>query len=466
MFSQTPVFYPKQATIDLSNPNLAAPKGLDKEAKKKWKEAKSLKKQELKQLDKKFAKRLDSIGEAIDVAQLRKQLSTERRDSSRVKSLLLHGRDNALSNLPSEYANNEFLTMLFDSTYVKNMRANIKDSLLSSQSEQLKGLTQKYGLPDSLSSILQNRDSLNWNSLALNPSLFPSDSAYQDYLSEFDSMNDSLTQQNYLMATESLLNQHLQEQFNSRLMGNMTGLPSGSTDMLASYEDVIQANQYKQMMAGMPGKKQELEQQIKSGDLSMEDIPAFEKHFAGQAKALARAKHEIDVIKKKHTLRDYLKYLFDQDMESFENTSLVKRFSLSGYLQISGQKPVLLDYSPAIAYKATGKMSIGVGVSGRAKLSKGQSDEEDLLAYRSFWEYDFLKKMYLHMEYERTGLMTTNPNTDISRREWSRRWLLGIGRDFKHRSGIKGSLLVLFNFNHSKKGPHGQIIQVRYGLKI
>ncbi|MEQ6120498.1 hypothetical protein AAOP42_13290 [Reichenbachiella sp. MALMAid0571] len=451
---------------------------MDKEAKKEWRKLKTEKKRNLKLQDRKFEMKFDSIQAAYRQKYLAGKVPQQAIDSSYFRELWSNSGGSIFSSYQQKYLGNDYLSMFFDSTYIENKRGYLKDSLLQIQKsfkqDQIRLLESKYNIPDSMIINTLSPDSIDWGKYKntylsnLTDSIAPptSNSLYIDYLSDVKSLDDSLNHFDYSSAVEMILKEQLQHKLNENILGDLSSNPNGSDDIIASYEEIINADQYKQMMADIPGKKMEFEERIKDSDLLEETLSDHEDHFLGKSKALVVARKELEVIKKKHTLRDYLKYLFDQDMESINENTLVQRFTIAGYIQIGGHKPLLIDYSPSIAYKLTGKASVGFGVNGRAKIGEGSSKEEDLVGYRSFLEYALLKKIYLHGEYERTGVVDKDANADQSARVWSQRWLLGLGKDFKHRSGINGSLLILYNFNRSKTDPHSQTFQVRYGIKI
>lgn len=465
--AQTKVFQPKPIKIDLGNINESVPKNLDKQAKKEWRNLRKTKKKNLKSLNVMYAEKFDSIQHSL-------QKNHDRLKYLPDTSTLLNSGHHVFTSYQREYLGDDYLSLFFDSTYVQDQRLAISDSLFKRQNlqwkQQLTILKKKYGIPDSLP-LTSQLDSVTLQGYKDGQFAKPldeyvqNDSVYHQYANELGMLNDSL-RYNYVAMTEDLLTEKLQQRFNEQVVGGLQGFPDETGDILTSYEEIIQADRYKQMMADIPGKKLELEERIKNPEALTEDLPNYGKHFSGKYKILATAKKELEVVKKKHTFRDYLKYLFDQEMEPHGEKKLTQRFNLSGYLQISGQKPLLLDYSPSIAYNATGKVAVGFGINGRLKFGQEPTEEEDLIGYRSFVEYKIMKKTYIHGEFERTGLLQTDPVTEHSARIWSRRWLLGIGRDFKHRSGIMGSLLVLYNFNNDEEGPHSKTFQVRYGIKI
>ncbi len=388
-------------------------------------------------------------------------------------SILLNSAHHAFTSYQREYLGDDYLSLFFDSTYIQDQRLAIKDSLSKQQNlqwkQQLTILKKKYSIPDSLSLphqldsvFIQGYKGEQFTKL-LNEYV-QNDSTYHQYANELNTLNDSL-RYNYVAMTETLLTEKLQQRLNEQIVGSLQGFPDETENILTSYEEILQADRYKQMMADIPGKKLEFEERIKNPEDLSEDLPNYEKHFSGKYKILATARKELEVVKKKHTFRDYLKYLFDQEMESHGEKKLTQRFNLSGYLQISGQKPLLLDYSPSIAYNATGKVAVGFGITRRTVFGK-QPHNDKKVAYNVFTEYKLIKKVNLHLELKRVGLIERNPNFDTNKRNWTQHWLLGAGKDFKHRSGIKGSLLFLFNFNRTNHPPENQIFQIRYGLKI
>ncbi|MEQ9426861.1 MAG: hypothetical protein RJQ09_20730 [Cyclobacteriaceae bacterium] len=195
----------------------------------------------------------------------------------------------------------------------------------------------------------------------------------------------------------------------------------------------------------------------------------YEDHFANNNDALVKAKTSLEVIKKKRSFKDFLDYFVDQETELLKEKKMKERISIGGYLSLQRGKPNLLDLSPTIAYRATGKVTVGLGGIYRKSFGKkkqfANSLSENVVGYKGFVDYLFIMGLYFHMEFEslRTNVRTTDDNM---RKEWVDGYLFGLGRDFRVYNFLAGSAQILYNFNYqSGKTPYASPWQFRFGFK-
>lgn len=441
-WAQTPVLRPRPVTIDLANPKSNNLSELTKEEKKKWKEVQKQKKKELRLKDKLYEQMLDSAQlanyEKYNNGTLDKPDYSKTGLKNQLKSLTNEELALYQNQLKSQYGlpDSVDLTQINDSSYTQKFSPDIQDRIEQQLAPMLSGFTAD--------SLLFSPDSLK----AFDPSALKPDHG-------------------------SWTEQALEEQAQNQLAQNgntseLAGLQQQEQMMFSSYEEMIASDKYQELMKDMPGKKAEIENNIQNRSFDKEDLPIPKNVFAGQEDKLAAAMEAQTIIRKKPTFKELLGQFFNQDMASVKEKSTIQRFSLSGHVQFSNYDPLFIDYSPSIAYAFTGKARIGTGMTGRLKIGSGETDKEtNLFAYRGFLEYDILKNIYLHGEYERTGLMVTDPLTDTESRLWTGRWLLGLGTDIKLPGILNGTILILYNFDDDlANSPNPRRFQVRYGVKI
>lgn len=456
---QTKVLHPKPLVIDLSKPRESAPKNLDRKAKKKWKALKKANRLEKKALNKLYAAKLDSIQELTNLQMPDAGILNYFPDSSAYSDYRL-GILDSLKLESDVYATSELQKL--------KRKYNIPDSLIHNDSLHHKLFRPKDAVPgflafDSLALdttvVAVNRDNL-METIDL-------DSSNVRFYEEWTHINDSLNHIDYTALSEQVAMQNIEKEFSSNLLPEELGAGAMTNeDLLSSYQEAIGAEQYQELMSSMPGKKEELESRIKTQELSIDDIPVKPDFFAGKEKELLKAQEKLVIIKKKRAFKEFLKTLINQDMEGVKQQSFMERLALGGFIQVSGSKPVLVDYSPTVAYKVTSRIALGVGANGRFAIGDEPSDEKDMIGYRGFMEYDIIGRIYLHGEFERTGLQMEIAGTDSSVWDWTQRWLIGLGKDFSFGPKTQGSLLILYNLNNGQPGPHSQNFQVRYGLKF
>lgn len=440
LWAQTPVLRPRPITIDLANPK-AGVSDLSKEDKKKWKALQKQKKKDLKALNKYYDFKIDS-------AQLAnyEKYKEQKKDSSRFKSLAKNHLDSQRPDLG--FADSIDVTQLRDSAYLQNLSPDAKQKL----QKELTLYTSEYTdlSPDSLMQLK---------------------ALFLDSIADSGDSTSALVQAQKKQAMSQFSEDALEKQGQQQLTnyGPTSELEANNQEdmMFSSYEEMIQSEKYQELMTHAPGMKSDLEKSIQNPGLKAEDLPLAESVFAGQEEKLTQAMTAQKVVRQKPSFKDLLKQFISQDMESVQQKSIIQRFSLTGQIQLSNYDPLFIDYSPSIAYAMTGKIRIGTGVTGRIKIGKGEDDKDNLFGYRGFLEYDILKNIYLHGEYERTGLKVTDQQSDVESRVWTDRWMLGLGTDINIPGLLNGTLLILYNFdNDLASSPNPRRFQIRYGVKL
>ncbi|UXX79789.1 hypothetical protein N7E81_01535 [Reichenbachiella carrageenanivorans] len=442
LWGQTPVLRPRPITIDLANPD-AGLDNLSKEEKKKWKEIQKEKKKELKLQSKYYDYKLDSA----QLAQYQKHQQLKQPSKEELTNL---AKSQIVSpQLPIDLPDSVDISQLNDSSYFENLSPEVKKKILDELALYTSSYTQLS--PDSLLQLKQ----------LLFDSLGNSNDSAASYAQE-------QKKQMIQMASSSTLETQAQNQMsNYGPTAELATYQHEEDMMFDSYEEMIASDKYQNLMASMPGKKKEIESTLKDPNLNPEDLPIAGSVFSGHEKQLANAMSTQEVIRKKPSFKELLQTFFDQDMAGVQQESMIQRFSLTGQIQLSNYDPLFIDYSPSIAYAVTGKIRIGTGVTGRIKIGEGKDEEKKLFGYRGFMEYDIFKNIYLHGEYERTGMMVIDPISDVESRNWTDRWMLGLGTDIKMPGILKGTLLILYNFDDDlANSPNPRRFQVRYGVKL
>ncbi|WP_456459473.1 outer membrane protein [Reichenbachiella sp.] len=441
--AQTPVLRPRPITIDLANPKANTP-ALSKEDKKKWKAIQKQKKKELKSLDKYYDFKIDSA----QLANYKKYEELKQKDDS---AFFNHFTKDQLDSYRPDlgFADSIDITQLGDSAYLESLSPDIKEELaneLALYSSQYTDLS-----PDSIQQLQE---------------------LFLDSLAHSNDSTAALAQAQKKQLIEKFSNEALETQGQQQLsnFGPTSELGTYQQEeqmMFSSYEEMIASDKYQELMASMPGKKAEIENFANEPTFDPENLPMAESIFAGQEEKLASAMSAKEVIREKPSFKDMLAEFFNQDMEGVQQKSMIQRFSLTGQIQLSNYDPLFIDYSPGIAYAITGKIRIGTGMTGRIKIGDGEDDQDNLFGYRGFAEYDILKNIYLHGEYERTGLKVTDPLSDLETRIWTDRWMLGLGTDIQMPGILKGTLLILYNFDDDlANSPNPRRFQIRYGVKL
>ena len=459
---QTRVLQPRPIKIDLANPK-AGFSDLSKEEKKKWKAIQKEKKATLKGQEKYYQDKIDSANlanyakyQALDNNNLEGSTRDNIKSISESYASPYKQQLKSKFNLPDTMQ----LDKLSDSSYVNQLNPELKASI---QKEILAYVAQYTSLsPDSIQTLMDNGKYI----YTPDGLLLTSDSL-QNFQPQYRYYQDSLQSAIAASATEHLETQAMSTLGQQGASSQLGAIGQEEQMMFSSFEEMIASDEYLKLMESMPGKKAEIEKGMSNPTINKADLPPLTNYFEGHEDELSTAVAALSLAQSKPSFKEVLAEFFNQDMEGVQEQKAIERFSLSGYIQISSYDPVMIDYSPNLSYGFTGKASVGAGVSGRIKFGDGPDDKKDLFAYRGFMEYDLFKGIYLHGEYERSGIKVADTLSDQTHREWSDRWLLGIGKDIKLKGFLDGSILILYNFDEDlENSPNPGRIQVRYGIKF
>lgn len=218
-----------------------------------------------------------------------------------------------------------------------------------------------------------------------------------------------------------------------------------------------------------PGMLQMNEQGQLSDSALMVSRSKYEDHFSEHKDKIEAAQSSMEVVREKPSFMDFVRELVNQDMERVEEMELKDRFSFGGYFQIQRKESTIMDLSPNVGYKLTGKLSAHVGGTYRVTIEKGDapnSQTNDLIGYNVFLNYQFLYGVYFHTEFESLRENIPVPNTDQTTHRWTNGYLFGLGRDFMVRPGVNASILLLYDFNHSDERPFASPWHVRFGFNF
>jgi len=221
------------------------------------------------------------------------------------------------------------------------------------------------------------------------------------------------------------------------------------------------------------------------------------KHFAEHQDNLQAAQQKLATFKKKYSSIQSTKDMSTAvKRNSLEGRPLSERLVLGGTFQInpsfsrsSGSQsattgatgigsstskvPTSVDLSPLLGYRFNKKITLGIGATYRAILEIDNFEAKDqVYGYRGFFQADAVKGFFLHGEYERMNTavessIATNAATDETYRRWKSGALVGIGKEYSFFKGIKGQVMVLYDFLHEESvSPYKRPILIRFGFVL
>ena len=192
---------------------------------------------------------------------------------------------------------------------------------------------------------------------------------------------------------------------------------------------------------------------------------SFDKH---QDKIKA-AQNKLSALKKKYSSVPSAQDLSTATKRnSMRGKPLSERLELGGTLQVN-REPTSVDLSPLVGYKLNKQLTLGAGVTYRAVLDIDEFKTEDqVYGFRAFVQQHAIRGFLVHGEFERLNVaLETVTRNDQYRRKWQTNGLIGVGKEYPMFKGIKGQVLVLYNFLHDHGvTPYQKPIVVRVGFVL
>ena len=185
------------------------------------------------------------------------------------------------------------------------------------------------------------------------------------------------------------------------------------------------------------------------------------KHISLADPRFTKAAQELDKYKKKYQyIRDAVSPAKDsrpgesRKIASLQGEPLVKRLQWSGHFHLEAGAPLLIDFSPGMAYRLDKNIAFGAGAALRF------SSEGSLLpaaGLRVFGESRVWKSFSAYCEYERMTRAASSAEAVAQVSNTMQSVNAGLARTFSIYKGLKGKAMILYNidlndggFYHSK----------------
>jgi hypothetical protein len=196
---------------------------------------------------------------------------------------------------------------------------------------------------------------------------------------------------------------------------------------------------------------------------------AGKKYFEDINGNLDQGVSKIDGLKKKY---DYVPDSKDLSTARKANTldgaPVKKRIVIGGDLHMDIGDPLFLDFNPMIGYRLDKRWMAGISGMFRFRLSHTDSTgigyRIPTTGGRGFGEYRFYKSFLAHVEYEvlvKDVFSTEMKNTSG---EPTQSINVGLGNTFNLYKGLKGRLLILYNFTLDGENQYRSPWVVRFGF--
>ncbi len=192
-------------------------------------------------------------------------------------------------------------------------------------------------------------------------------------------------------------------------------------------------------------------------------------HFKGHEKELLAAQKSLNGLKTGVFNKGNAENMEIIRSNSLKGKPLGERLVLGGNLQMNREDSYTgIDFSPSLGYRWNKKYIWGIGGTYRAKLlvdEKSLLKDEQVYGGRFYMEYS-ISKFFVHGEYEQIShAVVMDAATDQVSRVNSPGALLGAGMNYSFSKGVKGNMMILYNFLHDDEtSPYKQPFVYRVGF--
>ncbi|MGB3849379.1 MAG: hypothetical protein WA958_05385 [Tunicatimonas sp.] len=215
--------------------------------------------------------------------------------------------------------------------------------------------------------------------------------------------------------------------------------------------------------------RQAFAQQQQRAQLQQRVVASAKDHFAEHGEALQDAQEKLGKLKKKYS---DINGDTQQKRSSLQGTPLGKRLVYGGTIQLQRVPSLSIDLAPQLAYQWNKRISSGVGVvyrlapeGGIKKMRQQLASNNAIYGGRIYAEYEVVRSLLLHGEYERLSQRVTATSENIPGRQWQTSLLAGVGKTYQIAGKWQGSVLLLYNFRHGQQTIHSRPWVVRFGFQ-
>ncbi len=194
-------------------------------------------------------------------------------------------------------------------------------------------------------------------------------------------------------------------------------------------------------------------------------------HFKGHEKQLAAAQKSLNGLKPGLFNKGNAENMEIIKSNSLKGKSLGDRLVLGGNLQMNREDSYIgIDFSPSLGYRWNKQYIWGLGGTYRVKFLEDEKSllkDEQVYGGRFFMEYS-ISKFFVHGEYEWIShAVVIDAATDQVSRVVAPGALLGAGMHYSFSKGVKGNMMLLYNFLHDDDtSPYKQPFVYRVGFNL
>ena len=212
-------------------------------------------------------------------------------------------------------------------------------------------------------------------------------------------------------------------------------------------------------------------QAVPIGRQALQQLKKNVDHFAKHADKIKAAQGKLAKLKRKYSSLESMKNPPKGKRNALKGETLGERLTIGGNFQLYKTAPFGVDVSPQLAYQLTKKFSVGIGGTYRTGIDKEKdflfTKEKEAYGFRAYSEHEVYKSLYAHGEFERLHEQANQSiASDLPTTQWNSNALIGIGKTYNFTKGIKGNVMVLYNFLNDKTDPYRRPWNIRFGFVL
>lgn len=207
---------------------------------------------------------------------------------------------------------------------------------------------------------------------------------------------------------------------------------------------------------------------------AIQQLPKLAKnHFAGQEAVLKQAMDKVSKYKSKYSELTSLKDVPKRRPNEMRGKPSVERLVPGITFQVQNSERVLLDYSPSLGFRISGRLTAGLGWNERVGIGKKLrfTRADRIYGPRTYVSFRWKKGISFRADVEQ--LHTYMPPTlggtgsDPDRHDWVWSVFLGIKKDYQFMKGVKGNFQFMYNlYDDRDSSPYLSRFNIRFGFEF
>lgn len=143
--------------------------------------------------------------------------------------------------------------------------------------------------------------------------------------------------------------------------------------------------------------------------------------------------------------KEEAKDTINQKINSLQGEPFRKRLQWSGNFHLEAGKPLVIDFSPGVAYRFDRNWSIGIACMIRSRFDRLTRHSIPAKGFQAYTEYRIWKSFSLYGEYEYLMRSKTDGETSSEKIKSGQSINAGLSKSFGLFKGLKGKAMVLYN---------------------